>query len=104
MSGVDMFGAPGTSLGSSNGQSYGSSVGAARPGKREADGGWAVSWCKDKIWGQLLAVASGTTGIVKVCFRVLLVNPIFNVVHRSSTLTKHDPIKLYSPFHTIQVD
>jgi nucleoporin SEH1 len=66
MSGVDMFGAPGTSLGSSNGQSYGSSVGAARPGKREADGGWAVSWCKDKIWGQLLAVASGTTGIVKV--------------------------------------
>ena len=63
-----MFAAPGTSLGaSSNGKSYGSSVAGGRPGKREADGGWSISWCKDVTTGQLIAVAADTDGLVKVC-------------------------------------
>jgi nucleoporin SEH1 len=67
LSSPDIIGAPGTSLGaSSNGRSYGSGVGGDRPGKREADGGWSLSWCKDKSWGQVLAVAAGTSGVVKV--------------------------------------
>ncbi|KIM24069.1 hypothetical protein M408DRAFT_331986 [Serendipita vermifera MAFF 305830] len=68
LSSSDMYGAPGTSVGSSNGQSYGSGVGNTRPGKREADGGWSLSWCKERTWGQLLAVAAGTTGVVKVLY------------------------------------
>ena len=40
----------------------------ARPGMgtREADGGWAVSWCKDRHWGEIIAATSGVNGIVKV--------------------------------------
>ncbi|CAG7847877.1 Nucleoporin seh1-A AltName: Full=Nup107-160 subcomplex subunit seh1-A [Serendipita indica DSM 11827] len=67
MSTTDMFAAPGTSLGaSSNGKSYGSSVTGGRPGKREADGGWSISWCKDATTGQLIAVAADTYGLVRV--------------------------------------
>lgn len=37
------------------------------PGKgNEAMGGWSLSWCKEKWWGQVLAVTSGHSGIVKV--------------------------------------
>lgn len=35
-------------------------------GSREADGGWALSWCKDFHHGELLAVACGVSSIVKV--------------------------------------
>lgn len=66
MGSVD-FTAPGTSIGaSSNGKSHGSSTGNGRPGRREADGGWSVSWCKDKQWGQLISVTAGTTGAIRV--------------------------------------
>ncbi|PFH46735.1 hypothetical protein AMATHDRAFT_77541 [Amanita thiersii Skay4041] len=39
-----------------------------RPGVgiREADGGWCVSWCKDRYWGEVIAAACGISGIVKV--------------------------------------
>lgn len=39
-----------------------------RPGlaNREADGGWCLSWCKDRYWGEVLAVGCGTGGWVKV--------------------------------------
>ncbi|KAI5116020.1 hypothetical protein M0805_005026 [Coniferiporia weirii] len=42
--------------------------GAGRPGlgSREADGGWCVSWCKERYWGEVLAVGSGVGGIVKI--------------------------------------
>jgi nucleoporin SEH1 len=44
------------------------SMGASRPGgAKEADGGWALSWCKDHLWGEILALSAGTDGIVKVC-------------------------------------
>ncbi|KAG6850306.1 hypothetical protein H0H93_015248 [Arthromyces matolae] len=36
------------------------------PGNREADGGWCISWCKDRYWGELIAVGCGTNGIVKI--------------------------------------
>ncbi|EJD05418.1 WD40 repeat-like protein [Fomitiporia mediterranea MF3/22] len=42
--------------------------GAGRPGVglREADGGWCLSWCKDKYWGEVLAVGCGVSGVVKI--------------------------------------
>ncbi|TRM59024.1 WD40-repeat-containing domain protein [Schizophyllum amplum] len=32
----------------------------------EADGGWSISWCKDRYWGEVLAVAAGTSSVVRV--------------------------------------
>ncbi|KDR76431.1 hypothetical protein GALMADRAFT_246773 [Galerina marginata CBS 339.88] len=45
-----------------------SSAGQSRsgPGNREADGGWCISWCKDKYWGEIIAAGSGTNGIIKI--------------------------------------
>jgi len=40
-------------------------------GNREADGGWSLSWCKDRYWGEILAVCAGTSGEVKVQSRSL---------------------------------
>ncbi|KAK2463820.1 hypothetical protein APHAL10511_004125 [Amanita phalloides] len=42
--------------------------GSPRPGSgnREADGGWCISWCKERYWGEVLAVGCGTSGIVKI--------------------------------------
>ncbi|KAJ7074974.1 WD40-repeat-containing domain protein [Mycena belliarum] len=44
------------------------SVGTPRPGlgNREADGGWCLSWCRDRYWGELLAAGAGTSGQVKI--------------------------------------
>ncbi|KAI0776488.1 WD40 repeat-like protein [Irpex lacteus] len=33
---------------------------------READGGWCMSWCKDRYWGELIAAACGVNGAVKI--------------------------------------
>jgi hypothetical protein len=66
---VQIFGAPGANVGTSSngkGQGTGGTAAAGRPGRREADGGWGVSWCKDTTWGQLIAIAAGTTGAIKV--------------------------------------
>ncbi|EIW52294.1 WD40 repeat-like protein [Trametes versicolor FP-101664 SS1] len=35
-------------------------------GTREADGGWSISWCKDKYWGEIIAAGCGIDGIVKI--------------------------------------
>ncbi|KAH9984486.1 WD40-repeat-containing domain protein [Russula vinacea] len=35
-------------------------------GSREADGGWSVSWCKERYWGEVLATCSGVSSIVKI--------------------------------------
>lgn len=35
-------------------------------GNREADGGWCVSWCKERYWGEVLAAGCGVSGTVKV--------------------------------------
>ncbi|PBK68591.1 WD40 repeat-like protein [Armillaria solidipes] len=44
------------------------STSQTRPGigNREADGGWCVSWCKDRYWGEVLATSCGVSGIVKI--------------------------------------
>ncbi|ETW75791.1 hypothetical protein HETIRDRAFT_66253 [Heterobasidion irregulare TC 32-1] len=34
----------------------------------EADGGWSISWCKERYWGEIIATSCGTNGIVKVLF------------------------------------
>ncbi len=33
---------------------------------RQADGGWCISWCKDRYWGEVIAAACGVNGLVKV--------------------------------------
>ncbi|KAH9926762.1 WD40 repeat-like protein [Fomitopsis serialis] len=40
----------------------------SRPGLgyREADGGWCISWCKDRYWGEIIAASSGINGLVKI--------------------------------------
>lgn len=42
--------------------------GSGRPGlgAREADGGWCVSWCKDRYWGEVVAVGAGVSGVIKL--------------------------------------
>ncbi|EMD34826.1 hypothetical protein CERSUDRAFT_117004 [Gelatoporia subvermispora B] len=35
-------------------------------GNREADGGWCLSWCKDRYWGELISAGCGATGVVKI--------------------------------------
>ncbi|KIY70966.1 WD40 repeat-like protein [Cylindrobasidium torrendii FP15055 ss-10] len=35
-------------------------------GNREADGGWALSWCKDHFWGELIACSTGVTPEVRI--------------------------------------
>jgi hypothetical protein len=32
----------------------------------ESEGGWALSWCKEAWWGELVAVSSGAQGAVRV--------------------------------------
>ncbi|KAI0693614.1 WD40 repeat-like protein [Cerioporus squamosus] len=41
---------------------------SGRPGlgTREADGGWCISWCKDKYWGEIIAAGCGIDGVVKI--------------------------------------
>lgn len=48
-------------------------------GNREADGGWCLSWCKDRYWGEIIAVGSGTTGIIKVRNRTLLSRQVADI-------------------------
>jgi len=40
----------------------------SRPGvgNREADGGWCISWCKERYWGEVIATGCGVSGIVKI--------------------------------------
>lgn len=33
-------------------------------GNREADGGWCISWCKERYWGEVLAAGCGVTGTI----------------------------------------
>ncbi|KAF9003288.1 WD40-repeat-containing domain protein [Cyathus striatus] len=58
-------------------------------GNREADGGWSLSWCKERYWGEIIACAAGTSGIVKV----IQLSPS----RRPSTLLTLDPSPASSP-------
>ncbi|ESK81585.1 nuclear pore protein seh1 [Moniliophthora roreri MCA 2997] len=44
------------------------STAPSRPGlgNREADGGWCISWCKDRYWGEIIAAGCGITGLIKI--------------------------------------
>lgn len=33
---------------------------------READGGWCLSWCKERYWGEILAASVSITGMVHI--------------------------------------
>jgi nucleoporin SEH1 len=39
---------------------------AASVSSREAESGWCLSWCKEKWWGEIIAVSAGTSACVKV--------------------------------------
>jgi nucleoporin SEH1 len=52
--------------GQSGGVGATGSGGRPGTGNREADGGWCVSWCKDRYWGEIIAAAAGIGGLVKV--------------------------------------
>ncbi|KAH8823679.1 WD40-repeat-containing domain protein [Flagelloscypha sp. PMI_526] len=43
-------------------------AGGGRPGlgNREADGGWCLSWCKDRYWGEVIAAGCGVTGVIQI--------------------------------------
>ncbi|KAI6115132.1 WD40-repeat-containing domain protein [Pisolithus croceorrhizus] len=47
-------------------QSQGSLQGRGGLGNREADGGWCISWCKERYWGEVIAAGSGTSGTIKI--------------------------------------
>ena len=51
----------------------GSAIAQSRSGlgNREADGGWCISWCKDRYWGEIIAAGCGTNGLIKVLFYVI---------------------------------
>lgn len=55
-----------------------------RQGNREADGGWCMSWCKDKYWGEVIAAGCGTSGIIKVCSISRFTIPVSCSHHRRS--------------------
>jgi len=76
---ASLAGAP-TSLGAPSALAGTSTPGAApvvRPlhGAREADGGWALSWCKEKYWGQMLVATVDTSGLAKVGGPLVPVDP-----------------------------
>lgn len=47
-------------------QQQGTAATQNRGGNREADGGWCISWCKDKYWGEIIAAGCNTSGVIKV--------------------------------------
>lgn len=47
---------------------------AAAAGSREAESGWCLSWCKEKWWGEIVAVSAGTNPVVKVSLLNLFAN------------------------------
>ncbi|KAJ7249428.1 WD40-repeat-containing domain protein [Mycena rebaudengoi] len=47
-------------------QGYSSTPSRPGLGNREADGGWCISWCKDRYWGEIIAAGSGTSGAIKI--------------------------------------
>jgi nucleoporin SEH1 len=65
-SGLTLTNALGQSSSSTSGTSS-NSANAPNPGKgNEALGGWCLSWCKERWWGQVMAATSGHSGIIKV--------------------------------------
>ncbi|EDR03350.1 uncharacterized protein LACBIDRAFT_238721 [Laccaria bicolor S238N-H82] len=39
-----------------------------------ADGGWCLSWCKDRYWGEVIAAGCGTSGTIKTSTAVETTN------------------------------
>lgn len=64
---------------------------SSRPGtgNREADGGWSISWCKERYWGEIIATSCGTNGIVKIIQ--------FTPARRPTTLLTLDPFPKHDP-------
>ncbi|KAJ3780857.1 WD40 repeat-like protein [Lentinula aff. detonsa] len=56
----------GTTSSASTSSTAGAAVQVQAGGSREADGGWSLSWCKDRYWGQLVACVLGSTGVVNI--------------------------------------
>lgn len=74
-------------------------------GNREADGGWCLSWCKERYWGEVIAAGSGTSGVVKVGSCSSSQNLVFTNPTRSSRSTHvvQQLSSLYQPTPTRQL-
>lgn len=64
--GTHIAGVDGASVANLLQQQVASSSQRTTGGIREADGGWSLSWCKERYWGEVLAVAAGADNTVKV--------------------------------------
>ncbi|KAF9239328.1 WD40-repeat-containing domain protein [Melanogaster broomeanus] len=62
-------------------------------GNREADGGWCISWCKERYWGEVIAAGCGVSGTIKASdhltsrYQIIQVSPS----RRPTTLLTLDP-------------
>lgn len=56
----------------------------------KADGGWCISWCKDKYWGEVIAAGCGIDGKVKV--RIEFPSS-FQFSHRTRQIIQFSPAR-----------
>lgn len=56
---------PGTSFGSLP-STAGTSSSGGGGGRVESDGGWALSWCPEHWWGEVLVVAAGPSSLIRL--------------------------------------
>ena len=69
-------------------------------GNREADGGWCISWCKDRYWGEVTTVGCGTNGILEVLSTLYFLAPnIFTETHQFIDHTIK-PVSFNYSFHS----
>jgi nucleoporin SEH1 len=57
-------------------------------GNREADGGWCISWCKERYWGEIIAAGCGISGAIKV-LRITLY--VCDVAHSDTQIIQLSP-------------
>lgn len=55
----------------------------------QASGGWGLSWCREKWWGSIIAVFTGTNSTVKVSCRVSFCS-VCQVYYSGAALGKGD--------------
>lgn len=73
----------------------------SRPGlgNREADGGWCISWCKDRYWGEIIAAGCGIAGTVKVRPSFFLCCLYSALRHHTDFVGTDHPTLAFQTFH-----
>jgi hypothetical protein len=72
----------------------------SRPGlgNREADGGWCISWCKERYWGEIIAAGCGVSGIIKVTLIIFLLKSGQHIV---CILADNTVVAFKASYHTL---